>query len=135
MIQQRDVATDFVEATRDLEPEETLFIISSKTFATLETVTNAHAARAWSLRKLGDERAVRRHFVAVSTNGAEVAKFGISTDNMFGFWDWVGGRYSIRPISGVPAGISSATDDGEQRRARHARRSARRLSDGGHSLG
>src|ERR1043166_8251847 len=87
--------TDFEEATRDLDPEETLFIICSKTFTTLETLTNARSARAWSLRKLVDERAVRRHFVAVSTNREGVAKFGIDTANMFAFWDWVGGRYSI----------------------------------------
>src|SRR6185437_8510998 len=86
--------TDFVEATRDLDADETLFIISSKSFTTLETLTNARAARAWSLRALGDERAVGRHFVAVSTNAEEVAKFGISAENMFGFEDWVGGRYS-----------------------------------------
>jgi glucose-6-phosphate isomerase len=103
-------ATDFVEATRDLEPEETLFIISSKTFTTLETVTNAHAARAWSLRKLGDERAVRRHFVAVSTNAAEVAKFGISPDSMFGFWDWVGGRYSMDSAIGLSTMIAIGPD-------------------------
>jgi glucose-6-phosphate isomerase len=99
-------ATDFVEATRDLDPEETLFIISSKTFTTLETVTNAHAARAWSLRKLGDEHAVSRHFVAVSTNAAEMAKFGISPDNMFGFWDWVGGRYSMDSAIGLSTMIA-----------------------------
>ncbi|MGH8321496.1 MAG: glucose-6-phosphate isomerase, partial [Gammaproteobacteria bacterium] len=86
--------TDLTEATRDLDPEETLFIISSKTFTTLETMTNAHAARAWCLRKLGNEQAIAKHFVAVSTNSQEVAKFGIRTENMFGFWDWVGGRYS-----------------------------------------
>jgi glucose-6-phosphate isomerase len=99
-------ATDFVEATRDLDPEETLFIISSKTFTTLETVTNAHAARAWALRGLGDERAVSRHFVAVSTNAAEVAKFGISPENMFGFWDWVGGRYSMDSAIGLSTMIA-----------------------------
>jgi len=99
-------ATDFVEATRDLDPEETLFIISSKTFTTLETVTNAHAARAWSLRKLGDEHAVSRHFVAVSTNAAEVAKFGISPDHMFVFWDWVGGRYSMDSAIGLSTMIA-----------------------------
>jgi hypothetical protein len=87
--------TDFVEATRDLDSEETLFIICSKTFTTQETLTNAHAARAWILTKLGDERAVHRHFVAVSTNAEGVAKFGIDTANMFGFWDWVGGRHSM----------------------------------------
>ena len=93
--------TDFVEATRDLDPEETLFIICSKTFTTQETLTNAHAARAWVLAKLGDERAVRRHFVAVSTNAEGVAKFGIDTANMFGFWDWVGGRYSMDSAIGL----------------------------------
>jgi glucose-6-phosphate isomerase len=103
-------ATDFVEATHDLEPEETLFIVSSKTFTTLETVTNAHAARAWSVRKLGDERSVRRHFVAVSTNAAEVAKFGISPDHMFGFWDWVGGRYSMDSAIGLSTMIAIGPD-------------------------
>jgi glucose-6-phosphate isomerase len=93
--------TDFEEATRDLDPEETLFIVCSKTFTTLETLTNAHTARAWSLRKLVDERAVRRHFVAVSTNREGVAKFGIDTANMFEFWDWVGGRYSIDSAVGL----------------------------------
>ncbi|MEP6574410.1 MAG: glucose-6-phosphate isomerase, partial [Gemmatimonadota bacterium] len=87
--------TDFAETTRDLDPKETLFIICSKTFTTLETMTNARTARAWSLAALGDERAVARHFVAVSTNAAEVTKFGIDPANMFGFWDWVGGRYSM----------------------------------------
>ena len=88
--------TDFAEAVRDLDAAETLFIISSKTFTTLETMTNAHTARAWSLAGLGnDEKSVAKHFVAVSTNAAEVAKFGIDTANMFGFWDWVGGRYSM----------------------------------------
>src|SRR5690242_21361528 len=87
--------TDFVEATRDLDAEETLFIVCSKTFTTLETLTNAHAARDWCLQKLdGDKAAVAKHFVAVSTNADEVEKFGIDTTNMFGFWDWVGGRYS-----------------------------------------
>ncbi|QDL36853.1 glucose-6-phosphate isomerase [Rhodoferax sediminis] len=93
--------TDFEEATRDLDPEETLFVICSKTFTTLETLTNAHSARAWSLRKLKDERAVQRHFVAVSTNAEGVAKFGIATANMFGFWDWVGGRYSMDSAVGL----------------------------------
>src|SRR5450756_1395717 len=93
--------TDFEEATRDLDPEETLFIICSKTFMTLETLTNAHTAGAWSLRKLGDDRAVRRHFVAVSTNAEGVAKFGIDTANMFGFWNWVGGRYSLDSAIGL----------------------------------
>ena len=93
--------TDFAEAVHDLDPEETLFIICSKTFTTLETLTNARTARAWCLRKLGDEQAVRRHFVAVSTNAAEVSKFGIDTANMFGFWDWVGGRYSMESAIGL----------------------------------
>jgi glucose-6-phosphate isomerase len=94
-------ATDFVEATRDLDPAETLFLISSKTFTTLETMTNAHTARQWLVSALGDERAVARHFVAVSTNAEEVAKFGIDTQNMFGFWDWVGGRYSMDSAIGL----------------------------------
>jgi glucose-6-phosphate isomerase len=92
---------DFTEAVRDLDPAETLFILSSKTFTTLETMTNARAAREWSLRALGDERSVARHFVAVSTNAAEVARFGIDTANMFGFWDWVGGRYSMDSAIGL----------------------------------
>ena len=98
--------TDFAEATRDLEPAETLFIISSKTFTTLETMTNAHTAREWSLRALGDEKAVAKHFVAVSTNAVEVAKFGIDTANMFGFWDWVGGRYSMDSAIGLSTMIA-----------------------------
>ena len=93
--------TDFAEATRDLDPEETLFIISSKTFTTLETMTNAQTARDWSLNKLKDEKAVAKHFVAVSTNEKEVTKFGIDTANMFGFWDWVGGRYSMDSAIGL----------------------------------
>ena len=93
--------TDFVEAVRDLEPAETLFVVCSKTFTTLETLTNAHAARAWCLHALGDEKAVAKHFVAVSTNAAEVVKFGIDADNMFGFWDWVGGRYSMDSAIGL----------------------------------
>jgi glucose-6-phosphate isomerase len=93
--------TDFAETTRDLDPAETLFIVSSKTFTTLETMTNAHTARQWCLQALLDERAVARHFVAVSTNAAEVAKFGIDTANMFGFWDWVGGRYSMDSAIGL----------------------------------
>ena len=98
--------TDFAEATRGLEPAETLFIISSKTFTTLETMTNAHTAREWSLRALGDEKAVAKHFVAVSTNAVEVAKFGIDTANMFGFWDWVGGRYSMDSAIGLSTMIA-----------------------------
>jgi len=93
--------TDFVEATRDLDPAETLFIVSSKTFTTLETITNAKAARAWALASLRDEKAVARHFVAVSTNAREVAAFGIDPANMFGFWDWVGGRYSMDSAIGL----------------------------------
>ena len=94
--------TDCAEAVRDLDASETLFIISSKTFTTLETMTNAHTARAWSLEGLGgDEKSVAKHFVAVSTNAAEVAKFGINTANMFGFWDWVGGRYSMDSAIGL----------------------------------
>src|ERR1700677_3934619 len=94
--------TDFAEAVRDLDPSGTLFIVSSKTFTTLETMTNAHSARAWSMAGLGgDEKSVAKHFVAVSTNAAEVAKFGIDTDKMFGFWDWVGGRYSMDSAIGL----------------------------------
>src|SRR6202050_3926519 len=94
--------TDFAEAVRDLDPSETLFIISSKTFTTLETMTNAHTAREWSLAGLGgDEKSVAKHFVAVSTNAAEVEKFGIDTANMFEFWDWVGGRYSMDSAIGL----------------------------------
>jgi glucose-6-phosphate isomerase len=98
--------TDFAEATRDLDPAETLFIVASKTFTTLETMTNARTARAWSLASLGDESAVARHFVAVSTNAQEVAKFGIDTDNMFPFWDWVGGRYSMGSAIGLSTMIA-----------------------------
>ena len=95
-------ATDFVEATRDLDPAETLFIVSSKTFVTLETMTNAHTAREWALRAFGgDESAIAKHFVAVSTNAEGVAEFGIDTDNMFGFWEWVGGRYSMDSAIGL----------------------------------
>jgi glucose-6-phosphate isomerase len=93
--------TDFVEATRDLDPAETLFVISSKTFTTQETMANARSARDWLLAKLGDPTAVARHFVAVSTNAAEVSAFGIDTANMFGFWDWVGGRYSMDSAIGL----------------------------------
>ena len=94
-------STDFVEATRDLAADETLFIISSKTFGTLETLTNATSARDWVVRELGDEAAVARHFVAVSTNAERVREFGIDTANMFGFWDWVGGRYSMDSAIGL----------------------------------
>ncbi len=98
--------TDFVEATIDLDPAETLFIISSKTFTTLETMTNAQTARDWSLRTLGDHSAVAKHFVAVSTNGEAVTKFGIDQANMFGFWDWVGGRYSMDSAIGLSSMIA-----------------------------
>jgi glucose-6-phosphate isomerase len=95
-------ATDLVEATRDLDPAETLFVVSSKTFTTLETMTNAGSARAWSIASLGgDAKAVAKHFVAVSTDAAKVAEFGIDTANMFGFWDWVGGRYSLDSAIGL----------------------------------
>ena len=95
------IAADFVEATRDLAAEETLFVVSSKTFTTLETMTNAHSARSWVLSALGIEAAIARHFVAVSTNAEEVARFGIDPDNMFGFWDWVGGWYSMDSAIGL----------------------------------
>ncbi len=98
--------TDFAEATHGLDPAATLFIISSKTFTTLETMTNAHTARAWSLRALGDEKAIARHFVAVSTNATEVQRFGIDAANMFGFWDWVGGRYSMESAIGLSTMIA-----------------------------
>src|SRR3546814_9598414 len=94
--------TDFSEAVRGLDPAETLFIVCSKTFTTLETLANAHAARAWCLDGLGgEEAAVAKHFVAVSTNAEGVRDFGIDTDNMFGFWDWVGGRYSMDSAIGL----------------------------------
>jgi glucose-6-phosphate isomerase len=102
--------TDFAEATRDLDPAETLFIVCSKTFTTLETLTNARTARDWSLRALGDERAVAKHFVAVSTNAEEVSKFGIDTANMFGFWDWVGGRYSMDSAIGLSTMLAIGPD-------------------------
>ena len=99
--------TDFAEAVQDLDPAETLFIVSSKTFTTLETMTNAHTARAWSIAGFGgDEKSVAKHFVAVSTNAAEVSKFGIDTANMFGFWDWVGGRYSMDSAIGLSTMIA-----------------------------
>ena len=104
--------TDFAEVVRDLDPSETLFIVSSKTFTTLETMTNAHTARAWSLEGLGgDEKSVAKHFVAVSTNAAEVAKFGIDTANMFGFWDWVGGRYSMESAIGLSTMLAIGPDN------------------------
>src|ERR1700739_2429853 len=103
--------TDFAEATHDLEPEKTLFIISSKTLTTLETMTNAHSAREWALAKLGDAKAVAKHFVAVSTNADEVTKFGIDTANMFGFWDWVGGRYSMDSAIGLSTMLAIGPDN------------------------
>jgi len=104
--------TDFAEATRDLDPGETLFIISSKTFTTLETMTNARSARNWSLGGLGgDEKSVAKHFVAVSTNAKEVMKFGIDTANMFGFWDWVGGRYSMDSAIGLSTMLAIGPDN------------------------
>jgi glucose-6-phosphate isomerase len=104
-------STDFVEATRDLEADETLFIVSSKTFTTLETMTNANSAREWTLAALGDKAAVAKHFVAVSTNADGVAEFGIDTDNMFGFWDWVGGRYSMDSAIGLSTMIAIGPDN------------------------
>ena len=104
--------TDFAEAVQDLNAEETLFIISSKTFTTLETMTNAHTARDWLLAGLkGDEKAIAKHCVAVSTNAKEVAKFGIDTDDMFGFWDWVGGRYSMDSAIGLSTMIAIGPDN------------------------
>jgi glucose-6-phosphate isomerase len=104
--------TDFAEATRDLDAAETLFIVASKTFTTLETMTNARTARAWSVQGLGgDEKSVARHFVAVSTNAQEVAKFGMDTANMFGFWDWVGGRYSMVSAIGLSTMIAIGPDN------------------------
>ena len=103
--------TDFAEATRDLDPAQTLFIVSSKTFTTLETMTNAHTARDWLLRASGSEAAVEKHFVAVSTNAAEVTRFGINTDNMFEFWDWVGGRYSMDSAIGLSTMLAIGPDN------------------------
>ncbi len=104
--------TDFAEAVQDLDPSETLFIVSSKTFTTLETMTNAHTARAWSLAGLGgDEKSVAKHFVAVSTNAKDVAKFGIDTANMFEFWDWVGGRYSMDSAIGLSTMLAISPDN------------------------
>src|SRR6202022_2001848 len=104
--------TDFAEAVRDLDPSETLFIVSSKTFTTLETSTNARTARDWSLKGLGgDVRAVAKHFVAVSTNAARVSEFGIDTANMFEFWDWVGGRYSMDSAIGLSTMLAIGPDN------------------------
>ena len=107
-------STDFIEATRDLQADETLFIISSKTFGTLETLTNATSARDWVVGELGSEDAVARHFVAVSTNAEKVAAFGIDTANMFGFWDWVGGRYSMDSAIGLSTMIAIGPDNFDQ---------------------
>jgi glucose-6-phosphate isomerase len=106
--------TDFAEATRDLHPETTLFIVASKTFTTLETMTNANTAREWALRGLGDDSAVAKHFVAVSTNAEKVAAFGIDTANMFGFWDWVGGRYSMDSAIGLSTMIAIGPESFEE---------------------
>jgi len=104
--------TDFAEAVQDLDPAETLFIVSSKTFTTLETMTNAHSARDWTLDGLGgDTKAVAKHFVAVSTNAAKVSEFGIDTENMFGFWDWVGGRYSMDSAIGLSTMLAVGPDN------------------------
>src|SRR6185295_14390259 len=104
--------TDFAEATRDLDPGETLFIVASKTFTTLETMTNARTARDWLLAGMrGEEGAIARHFVAVSTNARDVAKFGIDTANMFGFWDWVGGRYSMDSAIGLSTMLAIGADN------------------------
>ena len=104
--------TDLAEACRDLDASETLFIVSSKTFTTLETMTNAHSARTWALARMGgDEKAIAKHFVAVSTNAAEVSKFGIDTANMFGFWDWVGGRYSMDSAIGLSTMLAIGPDN------------------------
>jgi glucose-6-phosphate isomerase len=103
--------TDFVEATRDLNADETLFVVCSKTFTTLETMTNAHTARAWLLKALRDDKAVARHFVAVSTNTAKVEAFGIDSANMFGFWDWVGGRYSMDSAIGLSTMIAIGSQE------------------------
>ncbi len=103
--------TDFAEAVQDLKADATLFIVSSKTFTTLETMTNAHTARQWALKTLGNEKAIAKHFVAVSTNAKEVEKFGIDTANMFGFWDWVGGRYSMDSAIGLSTMLAVGPDN------------------------
>jgi glucose-6-phosphate isomerase len=113
--------TDFAECTRDLDPAETLFIVSSKTFTTLETMTNAHTARRWALDALGDDSAIAKHFVAVSTNAEGVSEFGIDTDNMFGFWEWVGGRYSMDSAIGLSTMLAIGPDQfGEMLAGFHA---------------
>jgi glucose-6-phosphate isomerase len=103
-------STDLVEATRDIEPDDTLFIVSSKTFGTIETMTNARSARQWAISKLGSEAAIRKHFVAVSTNAQRVSEFGIDPANMFGFWDWVGGRYSMDSAIGLSTMLAIGPD-------------------------
>jgi glucose-6-phosphate isomerase len=108
-------STDFAEAVHDLSADETLFLVASKTFTTLETMTNAHTARDWALKGLGgDESAIAKHFVAISTNAKEVAKFGIDTENMFGFWDWVGGRYSMDSAIGLSTMVAIGPDNFRQ---------------------
>jgi len=107
-------ATDFAETTEDLDPAETLFVVCSKTFTTLETLTNARTARAWLVEALRDEAAVAKHFVAVSTNREQVASFGIDPENMFEFWDWVGGRYSLWSAIGLPIAVMMGMDRFEQ---------------------
>src|SRR4029450_12733564 len=109
---------DIAEATRDLDPAETLFVVCSKTFTTIETLTNARTARAWLLDALGDEAAVSRHFVAVSTNAEKVAEFGIDPANMFGFWDWVGGRYSYPSAIGLSLMVAIGPDHYDELLAR-----------------
>ncbi len=114
-------ATDFAEASRDLDPAETLFIVASKTFTTLETMTNARTARAWAVAGLGSDDAIAKHFVAVSTNEQEVSQFGIDTENMFGFWEWVGGRYSMDSAIGLSTMIAIGAEDfGEMLAGFHA---------------
>ncbi len=108
------MATDVAETLKRLDPATTLFSVASKTFTTQETMTNAHSAREWLLDALGDEKAVARHFVALSTNAEAVSKFGIDTDNMFGFWDWVGGRYSLWSAIGLPIACVVGMDNFEQ---------------------
>jgi len=103
--------TDFAEAVHDLSPDETVFLVASKTFTTLETMTNAHSARDWTMAALKDDAAIAKHFVAISTNAKEVAKFGIDTANMFGFWDWVGGRYSMDSAIGLSTMIAIGPDN------------------------
>src|SRR5205823_1487195 len=114
--------THIVETIKDLDPETTLFIVASKTFTTQETITNAHSARAWFLKTANDEAAIAKHFVALSTNAAEVSKFGIDTKNMFEFWDWVGGRYSLWSAIGLSIALYVGMDNFES------------LLDGAHAM-